>query len=48
MTATMQAAGLSTVSNVCAQFIEAYQEQVGISLNQLNCVVWIIEVGRWA
>ncbi|KFA62434.1 hypothetical protein S40285_06087 [Stachybotrys chlorohalonatus IBT 40285] len=33
MTATMQAAGLSTVSNVCAQFIEAYQEQRAFSLD---------------
>lgn len=30
--ATLQAAGLSTLSNLCAQVIEAYQENVSASV----------------
>ncbi|KAH7313743.1 hypothetical protein B0I35DRAFT_435756 [Stachybotrys elegans] len=36
MSATMQAAALSTASNFCAQFIEAYQEQRAFSLDLIQ------------
>ncbi|KAG8413380.1 hypothetical protein J3458_012948 [Metarhizium acridum] len=40
--ATLQATGLSTASNICAQFIDGYQEQRPFSLDPLQLLRFIL------